>query len=317
MSSNGLPKRRVVTRGAVRKGWRPLVAMALLLLPLVSASGLWAAETHADVIVRDILSRVEKLKEADPETVPMAFWDFDGTIIKGDISEGLVEDGVVRYRGMLHAGVLAGFSQFYKGEDGCRQYDQDYARLNEIGRFIAWPLIGQAFAGVKVSEFNKFCARRIREVYHSWYFCSSLSILRKLEAAGVENHIISGSPELFVRNAAETIGLTADRMHGLALAIDGDILSSRIEYPLTTGEGKVEVLRRLVNARPHAVAVAGFGDSYTTDGAFLRYIVRQTLPGDVKGFAMMVNATNAPAEYRGLFTDVKQSEVVGKPFAAR
>ena len=271
-----------------------------------------AVEEHVDRVVDEILSNVAKLKAVDPTVVPMAFWDFDGTIIRGDISVGLREDGVERHQGMIHAGIMAGFSPFYKGEEGCAQFDRDYKRLGEIGRFIAWPFIGQSFSGARVSDFNAFCARRVRDVYSKWYFVSSLAILRRLEAAGVENHIISGSPDLFVKAAAESIGLMPERMHGNALAIDGGILTTRIEYPVTTGEGKVEVLRRLVNARKNAVAVAGFGDSYKTDGAFLRYIVRQTLPGGAKGFALMINASGTEPGYEGLFTCVRQAEIVGK-----
>ena len=271
-----------------------------------------AVEEHVDRVVDEILSNVAKLKSVDPTVVPMAFWDFDGTIIRGDISVGLREDGVERHQGMIHAGIMAGFSPFYKGEEGCCQFDRDYERLNEIGRFIAWPFIGQAFSGVKIADFNRFCAQRIRDVYSKWYFASSVAILQRLEAAGVENHIISGSPDIFVRNAAESIGLTSDRMHGNRLAIDGGFLSTRIEYPVTTGEGKIEVLRRLVNARKNAVAVAGFGDSYRTDGAFLRYIVRQTLPGGARGFALMINGSGSQSGYEGLFACVRQSEIVGK-----
>jgi len=36
----------------------------------------------------DMLENVAKIKAADPTAVPMAFWDFDGTIIKGDLSKG-------------------------------------------------------------------------------------------------------------------------------------------------------------------------------------------------------------------------------------
>ena len=285
-----------------------------LILGLVALAALVvrADEEHVDRVVNEILANVAKLKAADPAAAPMAFWDFDGTIIRGDISEGLRENGVERFQGMIHAGIAAGWSPFYKGDAGYDQFERDYARLNEIGRFIAWPFIGQAFAGVKVADFNRFCAQRVRDVYSKWYFASSVAILRRLEAAGVENHIISGSPNLFVKNAAESIGLTPDRMHGNSLAVDGGILSTRIEYPVTTGEGKVEVLRRLVNARPHAVAVAGFGDSYRTDGAFLRSIVRQTLPGGAKGFALMINGSCKEPGYEGLFTCVTQIETVGK-----
>ena len=288
---------------------KKIITVALVAGLAVSAS---AAEEHVDRVVGEILGNVAKIKSVDPAAVPMAFWDFDGTIIHGDISVGLEENGVKRFKGMIHEGILAGWSPIFKGEEGCRQFDRDYRRLEEIGRFIAWPFIGQAFAGVKVADFNRFCAQRVRDVYSKWYFASSVAILRRLEAAGVENHIMSGSPELFIKNAAGSIGLSPDRMHGNRLTVDGEILSTRIEYPVTTGEGKVELLRRLVTARKSAYAVAAFGDSYRTDGAFLRYVVLQTLPGGAKGFALMINGSSFEPGYDGLFTCVKQAELVSR-----
>ena len=68
-----------------------------------------AAESHADGVIARVLENVAKLKAAQPDAVPMAFWDFDGTIIKGDISEGLDEDGVQRFKGLIREGYLADF----------------------------------------------------------------------------------------------------------------------------------------------------------------------------------------------------------------
>jgi len=67
-----------------------LPRLSLLLFPLyIFASPLavaWGAETHADGVISRVLDNVAKLKAADPQAVPMAFWDFDGTIIRGDVS---------------------------------------------------------------------------------------------------------------------------------------------------------------------------------------------------------------------------------------
>ena len=273
-----------------------------------------AVESHVDKVVSEVLANVAKLKAADPAAVPMAFWDFDGTIIKGDVSEGLVENGEEKYQGLIHAGILAGWSSTYKGESGWRQYaDKDYPRLNEIGRFIAWPYNAQIFAGVKASEFDAFCQRRFREVYRKWYFTSSVAIMKRLEAAGVENYVVSASPEIFVKNAAETLGLARDRMNAIRVGIDGGRVTTRIEEPVPFGEGKIEVVRRIVNACPHGCAVAGFGNSYQTDGPFLRYIVSQrNLPGGAKGFALMINGFEPLPGYEGLFMCVDEAEV-GEP----
>ena len=276
------------------------------------AAGLAASrgENHVDAVVSRILVEVAKLKAADPDAVPMAFWDFDGTIIKGDVSEGYAKDGVVGFRGLLEETIRAGLCTAYRGEEGWRAFRRDYPTLRRLGRWLAWPSLGQMYHGTKAADIDAFCRARFRDVYAKWYYASSVEILRRLEAAGVENHVISASPELFVRNGGASLGLEATRMNGLRVGIDGGYVSTRIEEPVAMGEGKVEVLRRVVNARPHARAVAGFGDSYFTDGPFLRYVATQRLPGGAKGFAMMINGKEKNPEYDGLFLCVSQQKTV-------
>lgn len=108
--------------------------------------------------------------------------------------------------------------------------------------------------------------------------------------------------------------VVADEAHVaeiVAAVQEGGRLTTRILYPIPHGEGKVEAVRELVQARPRGVAVAGFGNSYSTDGAFLRYIATQRLPGGARPVSMMINGGAEPARYRGLFRCVAQDEVVG------
>ena len=67
----------------------------------------------------------------------------------------------------------------------------------------------------------------------------------------------------------------------------------------------------IVAAVQEGVAVAGFGNSYSTYGNFLRYIVTQHLPGGARGFALMINGGRERPGFEGLFKLVNQSEVVG------
>ena len=270
-----------------------------------------APETHADEVVATILGNVAKLKAVRPDAVPMAFWDFDGTIIKGDVSEGLEEDGVQKFKGLMEETILAGLSPVYKGPEGWIRYrDRDYPRLKEIGRWLAWPYNGQIYRGVSAAKLDEFCLRKYDEVYRHWYFVSSVKMLQALEKAGVENYVVSASPEIFVRNAAKTLGLPRERLRAIRIAIDGGYMTTRIVYPVPYGAGKVENVRELVLARPHGVAVAGFGNSYSTDGEFLKYIATQPLPGGAKGFALMINGGPERDGYKGLFRLVDQEETM-------
>lgn len=269
-----------------------------------------ADEPHVDAVVATVMQNVERIKAVQPDAVPMAFWDFDGTILKGDISEGLAENGEQKFKGLIEETALAGLCTVYRGADGWKQYrDIDYPRMNAIGRWLAWPYNAQIFVGQDVDALDAFCTAKCRDVYSNWYFASSVKMLKVLEAKGVENYIVSASPELFVRNAAESLGLPRNRICAIRVEIDGGRVTPKVIHPVPMGEGKVENVRRLVLARPNGVAVAGFGNSYSTDGNFLRYIVTQHLPGNAKGFALMINGGTPKPGFAGLFTCVSQSEI--------
>jgi phosphoserine phosphatase len=249
----------------------------------------------------------------------MAFWDFDGTIIKGDISEGLEEDGRFLFKGLIERTIEEGLCPTYGKDGGWDRYiKRDYPRMKEIGLWLAWPYNAQMYNGQRVSVLDSFCRAECERVYRKWYFDSSVRILKALERAGVENYIVSASPELFVRAAADTLGLPSCRFVGIRVEIDGDMVTSRVVHPLPMGEGKVENVRALVLARPHGVAVAAFGNSYSTDGAFLRYVATQpSLPGGAKGTAVMINGGADRPGYSEHFIKVEQNATVAEPHGGK
>ena len=280
---------------------------SLLVLLAFACSAALAAERHAEPIVKQILENVRRIKAADPAAVPMAFWDFDGTIIKGDVSEGLVEKGEQRFKGLIQRTIEEGYSTVYGRGEWKRYREVDYPRLNEMGRWISWPFNAQIYAGRSVADLDAFCVREYDLVYRKWYFASSIAML-----PGVENYVVSASPELFVANAAATLPLPRERLRGIRVHLSAGYVTTQILYPLPMGEGKVELVRELVLARPHGVAVAAFGNSYSTDGAFLRYVAKQpSLPGGAKGTAVMVNGGKVVPGYTEHFICVDQDNVLG------
>ena len=290
--------------------------VSLLLLLAFACSAVCAAERHAEPIVRQILENVKRIKAADPTATPMAFWDFDGTIIKGDISEGGYKASgrwVPLYKGLIERTIEAGLNSVYPAKGGWAQYwERDYPRLNEMGRWISWPFNAQMYYGQSVDALDAFCAAECEKVYRKWYFASSMKMWQALEKAGVENYVVSASPELFVRNAAKSLGVPSWRCRGIRVAIDGGYVTTKVLYPIPNGEGKVENVRELVLARPNGVAIAAFGNSYSTDAAFLRYVATQpSLPGGAKGTAVMINGGKIVPGYTEHFITVTQDETVG------
>lgn len=266
-----------------------------------------------DEVVREVLETVARVKAAEPAAVPMAFWDFDGTIIKGDISVGHSEDGREVYKGLFVQAAAAGFSTRFADGAGAEKYlTGDYEKLGTtVGRWLSWPSLGQSFHGADAERLEAFCRRYCEATLKAWYFASSLRILRALEAAGVENYIISASPDVFVKAAGIAAGVPRARATGIRQRVAGGRLTSQLEYPLAMNEGKVECLREIVTACPGGVAVAAFGNSYWTDGPFMRYVATNPLPGGAKGRALMINGGTPPKGYEGLFRCVTQDETQG------
>jgi hypothetical protein len=162
------------------------------------------------------------------------------------------------------------------------------------------------------AKLDDFCHRKYEETYRHWYFASSIKIMRALEKAGVENYVVSASPEIFVRNADRTLGLPRERLRAIRIAIDAGYMTTKIIYPVPYDHGKGGNVRELVLARPHGVAVAAFGNSYSTDGAFLRYVAKQpSLPGGAIGTAVMINGRHPVEGYAEHFVKVSQDETVG------
>ena len=287
--------------------------VSLLVLLAFACSAVSAAEQHAKPIIQQVLANVKLIKAADPAAVPMAFWDFDGTIIKGDVSEGLEEKGEQRFKGLIQRTIEEGYSTVYGPGEWKRYREVDYPRLNEMGRWISWPFNAQIYAGRRVADLDAFCLREYDLVYRKWYFASSMKIFRALEKAGVENYVVSASPELFVKNTAKSLGIPSCRCRGIRVVLDGDRVTTKVVHPVPNGEGTVENVREFVLACPHGVAVAAFGNSYSTDGAFLRYVATQpSLPGGAKGTAVMINGGKTVPGYTEHFITVEQDEVQGE-----
>ena len=272
----------------------------------------------ADDVIAQVSANVAKLKAADPEAVPLAFWDFDGTIIKGDVSEGLEENGKQLYKGLIQRTVEEGFSPVYAKETGWRQYaETDYPRLKQLGYWLAWPFNAQIYEGVESAKLDDFCRREFDRVYPKWYFRFSVKVFKGLAAAGVENYVISGSPEAFVRNAAASLGIPREHIRGIRVTETGGRMSTQLVYPMPFSEGKVENLREFVAAQAHGVAVAAFGNSYYNDAPFMRYVATQpALPGGAKGTAVMINGMKLRPGYEEFFIKTTETEVVGSDQAS-
>lgn len=272
--------------------------------------------------VRGILHSVLKAKRAIEEygqehpkagidnSLFVTFWDFDGTILAGDCTEGYTSNGKQIYKGLAEICIEQGLSPQYPTVGGFRKFWHDYEQLlNSPDPQQAYALPARIFKGTDAATVKKLARDHFETTLRHYYFQSSSHVIATLQRNGIATCVVSASPTIFVQGAASTTGIEESCFFGVDTQIENGKLSDRITGPVSAGAGKVEriqqVMQRLQTVygnRPLFV-LAGFGNSYRTDGHFLSWIAAQQMPAG-KPVAVMINGGSPPPDYANRFTTV-------------
>jgi len=273
-------------------------------------------QTRSAVLKSDAAAAGKTNTNSSPSFI--VIWDFDGTILKGDSSEGLIEDGKAVYPGLAQLAIENGFSELYPRTGGFERFWTDYTNMDaRIGHWLAYPFIPQMLRGAKADDVLRLSQQHFSHTMSNYLMSSSVKIIRALEREGIQSHIITAGADIFVKGAAPSLGIPANRIHGIELRIRDGRLTEELVYPVTWNEGKRERLQQLTKALElecgsRVFVLAGFGDSYHTDGPFLKFIATQSLPAG-KPLAVFYNSKSPePDEYKGLFYNARHSATVGQ-----
>lgn len=265
------------------------------------------ARTRA--LIDDLLARrsAHLARPGEAGTALAVFMDFDGTIIHGDITEGLAaRDGSPGYPGLAETAIRAGLAHGYRGEAGYRAFLARYRALEEedAGKSYAW--LASLFCDLPEPESRDLDAlvrRHFETVLRPWLFASSVAVIRELTAAGVEVHVVSASPHPFVLGARHVLPeIPVERLSGIDRRRDPRrrLLDPIVNY----AAGKTARVERVIAGRPVKV-LGGFGNSWHTDGHFLEAIVRR-----FDGLSVMINGGKSPKPGHGLL-EVTQAALLG------
>jgi phosphoserine phosphatase len=278
-------------------------------------------ETHAEKIIAEILNTKKSIidsasDKSSDQYVFLAFWDFDGTILQGDSTEGLEENGRQVYKGLARMTIESGYSKIYKTPSEVDTFFKDYRRMEDIGKWLAYPFVPQMLRGADVKDICQLSSQHFKKVLSKYYFSSSIEIMKALEENNIECHIMSASADIFLKGAASTLELQEERCNGIELKIENETLTEEIIYPVTWSNGKtgklISIVKETKRIRPgkQVFVLAAFGNSYETDGPFLEYAAKLRPPAG-KTLSVMINGgKETPPEYQGLFMLVEQTETV-------
>jgi len=305
------------TRQAAATGQKFLATLALALLIPVASVAAEPEKTSMELLDRVLAVREALIENgASPNAAFITVWDFDGTILDGDCSEGLARNGSVVYPGLAELAIENGLSPLYSNKGGFDAFWHDYRTLDErMGHWIAYPFIVQMLRGGSVDQLVELAEHTFANVYQPHYFAGSMYILNGLQKAGIEVHIISASAERFVEGAAKTLNIHPDFIHGIRVIEKDGLMTEELVYPVTWHEGKRLHLQSILAQRSQLepgreiYVIGGFGNSYNTDGPFMAWIAKQNLPAG-KPVVAMINGGDTPQDYSGLFTEIAQAATV-------
>jgi phosphoserine phosphatase len=300
-------------------GKRPIERLLIVGLAVLALIAPRAEEPDDTKIIshifgaRDEILRSTGAAKSNLAPVFLAFWDFDGTILKGDCSEGLNEGGKLVYPGLAQVAIERGFSNLYPPVGGFERFWTDYTNMEtRIGAWLAYPFIPQMLRGAKAEDVLQLSRQHFAGTLSNYLMASSVKIIHALERGGVETHIVSASADVFVKGAAASLGIPPHHIHGIEVRFRDGLITEEIVYPITWNRGKLEKIQALVanmereSPNRPVYILAGFGDSYDTDGPFLKFIATQSLPAG-KAIAVFYVGKPGPEEYRGLFFQTSHS----------
>lgn len=260
-----------------------------------------APDSQTAGIVERILSALPR----DGREVAV-FMDFDGTIIDGDITEGQAPGpGRPGYVGLAEAAIRAGFAHQFSGDDGYRdflvRYEEGVAR-DPVEAYVWMSGLFCDLPPDRAAGLERLVERHFRQVLAPHLFRSSVEVIRRLTAADVPVTVISASPHVFVQGARHVLPeIPPARLFGIDRSRDA---RGRLRDPIVNhGEGKTLRLARLVAGRRVQV-LAGFGNSWSTDGHFLRAVVNRW-----RGLGVMINGGPAPTPAPGVLEVLQESRI--------
>lgn len=282
-----------------------------------------SGEPHVKNVIDSILKTRDSIEKkisgqknaGDHPVFFISFWDFDGTILKGDCSEGYRADNRVVYKGLIEICIDRGYSSQYRPGQ-FESFWEKYMNIDKNqGHYQSIVFIPRTFAGADIHDILKLSEKQMKEVYSEYFFTSSMDIMRYLQHEGIRVYVVSASPDFFVKGAAKSLKVQMEHFYGVKVKTDKGEITREIQQPVTYAEGKTKTIQNILDEiknrhkTQHVYPIAGFGNSYHTDGDFLKWIASRSLPAG-KAVTLMINGGETPSTYRGIFSEVQQSEVV-------
>lgn len=249
---------------------------SVLLVPLLFVNSVFAGD---EAILRSeikalLLQRIQSLRQENPQAELTFFVDWDGTMIKGDITEGLSSGSSEDYMGLAKLAFEQKLIHIPLGEpETFEGYFAKYERLLSESHEKAYAWSSEYFANLppeKQLKLTNLVKEHFRKTLGTRVFETSALIVEFLHRLGVHVFVISASPLAFVEGTLEVFPwLKAASISG----IDRERTKGVLRDPIINyADGKIERINFFSRNFQDSAIVGGLGNSWGTDGAFLQEI---------------------------------------------
>jgi phosphoserine phosphatase len=228
-------------------------------------------------------------RHADAARPPVAVFDCDGTIIRGDIGESMFYYQIERF--LFRANPANIWLDYPRREELDTLFTELSAlpaeRRTNDRRFVSFAemLLGWYFDQLREGKTEKACSDIVRlfakfseqevediaaETFRNElasplavktfgryavpvgirYIDEAVALLRTLQSAGFEIWAVSGSNVWSVRQVFEPLGIPRERIIGIDLQKSSNLFTAKVRTPVPVLEGKVEALRASGAAQP-------------------------------------------------------------------
>ena len=212
-----------------------------------------------------------------------AFWDFDGTIINGDMTEGR-HLGVGDYKGLFERVVKEGLVPEFSDRNGFQRYQENYRKKKSTQEaYIYLVSCLDQLNDDQQKKLSLFVHEWLSSHYKYYLYSFSVELINYFNSLGVLNYIISASPHCFVKELSSILPIPKEQLFG----IDTNRISSGIDPIVHHAEGKakrVEFIVEHFDSDKTLVPVFAAGNSCVADGPMVNHICNSN------GVGLMINA---------------------------
>ena len=214
-----------------------------------------------------LLEKKKLAAQKFPKRQAAAFLDFDGSLIEGDITEGM-KSGQNPYMGLLDLAILGGHIPEFSGPEGLlafwKKYEGGFPSLEEAYMWAA-----QLVANLSTKEdhnLREFVSHHLCELVDKYLFSFARDLLDFCNEEDIIPIVVSASPHYFVKELSRCLPIAPENLFGLNGRMQNGKLVDEIAHD---GEGKELRVKDLCAKRP-IYPLLGMGNKWRWDGMMIR-----------------------------------------------